>query len=155
MVSLLALLDDMRQVVDTAHRLQLDAGHILQPTDATQDNIVLLQIVSNARYIGDHLLAGGQTHQHAFTIGRIWFLRLLDQRLEDHALSKGFPIQRLTRRTRLNVRSRAMHLVQRGHPAQCSRQIVALQCCKTIEKTNKLIIVHASTTVLIKIWPYR
>lgn len=124
------LLDDMCQVVDTAHRLQLHAGHILQTPNATQHNVVLLQIVSDARNIGHHLLAGGETHQDALSIGRVGFLWLLDQCLEYDALGKGFPIQWLTRRPRLNVRTSAVHLIQRGHAPQCHVHVAAMQRCK-------------------------
>lgn len=132
----------MCQVVDTAHRLQLHTGHILQTSNATQHNVMLLQIVSDARNIGHHLFAGGQTHQYALSIGRVGFLWLLDQCLEYDALGKGFPIQWLTWRPLLNVWTSAVHLVQRGHAPHCHAQIAILQChvhiaalqrCKYIE----------------------
>lgn len=82
----------MRQVVDPTHRLQLHAGHILQPSHAAQYNVVLLEIVTNAGYVGHHLLAGGEAHQHALSVGGIGLLWLLDQGLEDDALGEGLAV---------------------------------------------------------------
>lgn len=111
----LTLLDDMGQVVDAAHTLELHAGQVLAPTHAHQHDVVLLQIVALPRHIGDHLLPGGQPHEYALTVRGVGLLRLLDQRLQDDALRKGLSVQRLAGWPDLQVGARAMHLVECGH----------------------------------------
>lgn len=118
LVKLLTLLDDVRQVVDPAHCLQLHAGHILQAAHPAQDDVVLLQVVPDAGDVGHHLLAGGEAHQDALSVGRVRFLGLLDEGLQDDALGEGLPVQGLAWRTFLYVRSGAVHLLERGHASQ-------------------------------------
>lgn len=105
----------MRQIVLTADALDLDTGQILHPSDAHQHDVVLLQVVANARDVRHQFLAGAEPYQNALPVGRIGLLGFLDQCLEDDTLGEGFTVQRLPRRTLLDVRPGAVHLVQCGH----------------------------------------
>lgn len=105
----------MGQVVDAAHTLELHSGQVLAPTHAAQHDVVLLQIVALPRHIRHHLLASRQSHQNTLTVRGVGLLRLLDERLQDHALGEGLAVQRLTWGTCLYVGPRAVHLVESGH----------------------------------------
>lgn len=113
--ALLLVFDHVRQIVLPAHTLDLDTGQILAAANAHQHNIVLLQIMPDTGNVRDELLAGRQPHQHTLSVGRVWLFRLLDQRLEDDTLGERFPVQRLARRTDLEVWPRTVHLVERRH----------------------------------------
>jgi len=130
---LLALLNDVRQVVDSAHSLQLYAGHILQTAYAAQDDVVLLKVVPDAGDIGHHFLAGGEAHQDALAVGRVGLLGFLDQRLQDDALGEGLAVEWLAWRSRLYVRPTAVHLLQRGHSTHGGLK-TALDGCKSQRK---------------------
>lgn len=116
------LFDNVRQIVDASHALQLYSGNILQTTDSHQHHIMFLQIVSDSRHISDHLLAGSELDQDAFSIGGIRLLRFLDKGLQDDAFCKGFSVKWSTWRTRFKVWTRAMHLVERSHVARLGFQ---------------------------------
>lgn len=79
---------NVRQIVLSTHTLELNTRQILHPSSSHQHNMMLLQVVSNARHIGGSLPASAQSHSNTFPVCRIWFFRLLDERLEYNALQE-------------------------------------------------------------------
>lgn len=87
--------DNVGTVILSTHHLQFETRNVFRPRPVHQYDAVLLQIVANAGDIGRSLLAIGEPYKHAFAVGRIWLLGLLDKRLDDHAFHEGLAVQRV------------------------------------------------------------
>lgn len=107
----------MRQIINAANALELDAGHVLKATATDEDDVVLLQIVSNAGDIRNHLLSGRKSHQNAFSVGGIRLSRLLDEHLQNDSFREWLAVQWLTWRAHFEVRAGSVHLINRCHVA--------------------------------------
>lgn len=81
----------MRQIINAANALELDAGHVLKATATDEDDVVLLQIVSNAGDIRDHLLSGRKSHQNAFSVGEFGFRGFLMSTFKMTPFANGLP----------------------------------------------------------------
>ena len=92
----LRLLDHVRQVVAATDAAQLQPRNVLCPLVVDQDDTVLLQVVSDARYIGWQLLAVRQSNHDTLAIGRVRLLGLLDDGLDHEAPHLALLVQRVT-----------------------------------------------------------
>jgi hypothetical protein len=77
--------------------------------------------VTDAWHVGDLFLSGGESHEDALAVSRVWLTRLLDEDLEDHAFGERFAFERLALGTVFDVRASHVHLIQRCHVASCQR----------------------------------
>lgn len=118
----------MRQIINATNALELNAGHILKATAPNEDDVVLLEIVTDSGNISDHLFAGWEPHENAFSIGGVWLTRLLDKDLQDDSFRHRLSIERLARGPNLVVRTGSVHLIYCCHVASryrrqsCGRQ---------------------------------
>lgn len=121
----------MRQIINATNALELNAGHILKATAPNEHDVVFLKIVTDSRNISDHLLAGWEPHENAFSISGVWLTRLLDEDLQDDSLRHRLSIERLSRWSNFEMRSRTVHLIYCCHVASRYRR----QSC---ERNNKI-----------------
>ena len=114
----------MSQVIFSTDALQLDAGQVLDSPAAHQDNMMLLQIVSNSRNICDRLTAGAQPNADTLSICRVGLLRLPNQRLQDDALQEWSAIGGALPLSRLFVRTVTVQLPEIGRYVSLERGVM-------------------------------
>ena len=108
---------DVRQVVFSAHTFVLHSGQVLHLAAPHQHDVMLLETVAFSGDVGRHLAPATQSHPHALSIGRVWFLWFLDERLEDHALHERLSVHGARTHDVPFGRSAAVHLLQSRHLA--------------------------------------
>lgn len=107
----------MRQIVNTANALELHTRHILKSTASNENDVMFLKVVADARNVGDHFLAGRQSHKDALSVGGVWLTRFFDQHLENDAFCEGLSVEWLTWRAIFEVWTGAVHLTEGRHVA--------------------------------------
>lgn len=85
-------LNNVRQIVSAPNTSNFDTRCIAQTARFTQHRIVLLQIVPFARNKGHQFLAGRQSNEDAFSVARIRFPRLFDERSQNDPFGLRFSI---------------------------------------------------------------
>ena len=83
----------MGAIVGTANDLDLEARNVLGPAASDEHDVMLLEVVALARYVGGHFLAVAETDKYAFTVSRVGFLGFLDHRLQHNALHLRLAVQ--------------------------------------------------------------
>ena len=83
----------MSTIVSAAHHLDLQAGHVFGATTTHEHNIMLLQIVTLARYVRGHLFAIGQADEHAFAIARVGLFRFAYDCLQHQGFHLWFAVE--------------------------------------------------------------